>query len=144
LSRWEVRLLHAANLLVGATGLLYGWLRYFAEPVDELSAVHPWQPAVQHLHLLAAPLLVFALGLFWRAHALAGLRLGTSERRRTGSGLLVAAAPMVASGYLLQTAVEPSWRRAWIVLHVAASLLWLALSALHQLRRRARRSSPSR
>lgn len=138
MSRWEVRLLQLANLLVGATGLVYAWLRYFAAPVDEFSAVHPWQAPVQHAHVLAAPLLVFALGLFWRAHAVAGLRLGAPERRRSGTTLLASAAPMVLSGYLLQTAVEPTWRKAWIALHVATSTLWLLGATVHLLQKRRR------
>jgi hypothetical protein len=138
-NRWEVRLLHVANLLVGATGLLYAWLRYFAAPADEFSPVHPWQPWAQHAHVLTAPLLLFALGLFWRAHALSGLRSGAPERRRTGITLLAAAAPMALSGYLLQTAVDPAWRTAWIAIHLASSALWLVATVVHLLQRRRRR-----
>lgn len=133
MTRAEARLHHAANLLVGATGLAYAWLRYGAEPPDPFSAVHPWLPAVQHAHVWAAPLLVFALGLAWRAHALSGLRAGGAARRRSGVALVATAAPMVASGYLLQTAVDPAWRKLWLALHLAASGLWLAGWLAHQL-----------
>jgi len=142
MTRWEVWLLHAGNVLVGATGLAYAWFRYFARPLDEFSTVHPWQAPVQHAHVVVAPLLVFAIGMFWKAHATTGLRSGYPERRRTGLTLLTAATPMVLSGYLLQVAVEPVWRRAWIAVHVAASALWLAVSALHLLQRR-RGTSPN-
>lgn len=124
---------HVANLLVGATGLAYAWLRYFAESPDSFAVAHPWQPPVQHAHIWSAPLLVFALGLVWRAHAWAGVRSGAAPRRRSGVALLAAAAPMVASGYLLQTAVEPGWRRVWIAVHLTASGLWLAGYLVHQL-----------
>ena len=46
----------------------------------------PWQPAVQHLHVLAAPLLVFALGLIWKAHAWPGVRLRVAARRAQRAG----------------------------------------------------------
>lgn len=139
MTRFEAWLVHLANLLVGGTGLVYAWFRYVAAPVDEFSAVHPAQGLAQHAHVLAAPLLVFALGLIWRGHVWAGLRLGSAARRRSGVALLALAAPMVASGYLLQIAVEPAWREAWIVVHVAASLLWILGTLAHQLTPRPRR-----
>ena len=136
MTRLEALFVHLANLLVGGTGLAYAWYRYFAAPIDELSAVHPGQPVAQHLHVLAAPLLVFAVGLLWRTHVWLGIRLGSGAHRRSGILLAALAAPMIASGYLLQIAVEPGWRTAWIGIHVAASLLWIAGTLAHQLSRR--------
>jgi hypothetical protein len=138
MTRFEAWLVHTANLLVGGTGLLYAWFRYFAAPVDEFSAVHPFQGAAQHAHVLAAPLLVFALGLIWRQHVASGLR-ACPARRRSGLTLAALAVPMVASGYLLQVAVEPGWRQAWIAVHVAASTIWIAGTLAHQLAPRPRR-----
>ena len=40
--------------------------------------------------------------------------------------------PMVASGYLIQTAVDGSWRKAWVVVHLISSGLWLAGYLVHQ------------
>jgi hypothetical protein len=134
MTRFEAWLLHCATLLVGGGGLVYSWMRYAARPADPFAVVnHPWQPQVQHLHVLAAPLLVFALGLIWRGHAWAGVRLAIVARRRSGWVLLSTATPMVASGYLLQTATEPSWRQAWLAIHLGASALWLAGYLAHQL-----------
>jgi len=133
MSRLEAWFLHAAHVLVGGTGLLYALVRYYLAPDDPFAAVHPWQPPVQHAHVWTAPLLVFGLGLLWRGHAWYFLRLGAPERRGSGLALLLAAAPMVVSGYLLQTAVAPAWRTAWIAVHLAASALWLAGYLAHQL-----------
>jgi hypothetical protein len=134
MTRAETVLVHMANGLVGLTGLVYGVMRYLMEPSEEWAVVnHPWQPQVQHLHVLAAPLLVFAVGLIWSRHIATRMRNGR-EGRSTGLGLLVAFVPMAASGYLLQVAVEPGWRVAWIGLHVASSLVWIATFSLHQLR----------
>jgi len=133
MTRAEAWTNHAASLLVGGTGLVYAWLRYGVESPDPFSAVHPALPPVQHAHVWSAPLLVFALGLVWRGHAWAGRRLGIAARRRSGTALMLAAAPMIASGYLLQTAVDPAWRRLWIAVHLAASALWLAGYLIHQL-----------
>lgn len=136
MTRGEAWFHHAANLLVGATGIAYAVLRYGVEPPDPFAAVHPWLPPVQHAHVWTAPLLVFALGLAWRVHAWAGVRAGGAARRRSGLALLATAIPMAASGYLLQTAVGPGWRRLWLAVHLGASGLWLAGYLAHQLARR--------
>ena len=129
--RW---FLHVANGLVGGTGLVYAVMRYLMTPVDEWSVVnHPWQPHVQHLHVLVAPMLVFAAGLIWSRHVSLKYRNG-AQGRFTGIGLVVSLVPMAASGYLIQVVVDPDWRMIWIVVHVASSLLWLAVLAVHQAR----------
>ena len=134
MSRGEAWFLHLSTLLVGGTGLVYAWMVYLVHPSDPYAVVnHPWQPQVQHLHILAAPLLVFAAGLIWRRHVWAGWKKGGRDRLKSGVSLGLTLAPMVISGYLLQTAVEESWRRAWVVVHLVASGLWLAVYLVHQL-----------
>ena len=131
MTRQERGLQYLANLLVGGTGLLYAAMRYFMEPVDEWAVVnHPWQPAVQHLHLLTAPLLVFACGLIWRRHVVDHWRRA-ARLRRSGPGMALLFLPMIASGYLLQVTVAPGWRQAWVVLHVATSAVWVLAFLVH-------------
>ncbi len=125
-------LVHGANLLVGGTGLVYGWMRYALEPEDPFSVVnHPWQPDAQHLHVLFAPLLVFAGGLIWSSHVAHHWRAGSLRGRRTGVTLAALLAPMIFSGYALQISVQDEWRTIWMWLHVATSLLWLLLAVVH-------------
>lgn len=136
LEAWCVRV---ANLLVISTGLVYAWMRYLLRPSDPFAVVnHPWQPAVQHLHVLVAPLLVFAIGLVWKRHVAMSLRLEVRERHRSGLALALSFAPMAASGYLLQVATGDAWRRVWVVVHLATSALWLGGFLIHQLGRRRR------
>jgi hypothetical protein len=136
-TRFEAWLLHLSNLLVGGTGLVYAWMRYLAEPADEFAIVnHPLQPTFQHAHILVAPLLVFGLGLVWRRHVATRVLGGHKPRRTTGLGLALTVAPMVASGYLLQTAESEGWRTAWIVVHLVTSGLWLAAYGAHLVKRR--------
>lgn len=143
MTRLEAWFLHIATLLVGGGGAVYAWMRYVARPFDPLAMVnHPWQPAAQHLHVVTAPLLVFALGLIWKSHAWAGARLAVTSRRRSGWALIGTAAPMIASGYLLQTATAPGWRQFWLAIHLTASALWLGGYILHQLSSRSVRSTP--
>lgn len=132
MSRVQTLFLHLANLAVCATGLVYAWMRYLVEPVDEWAVVnHPWQPQLQHLHVLTAPLLVFAVGLIWSVHIIGKLQNGR-KNRAAGIGLTALFLPMAASGYLLQVAVEPGWRQAWIWVHVLSSLLWVVAFVAHQ------------
>lgn len=134
MNRTTVWAIHVSTILVGGTGLVYAWMRYFTTPMDEFSIVgHPWQPHVQHLHLWTAPLLVFGIGVIWRDHAFRYYRLGRPQRRRTGISMLLSSAPMIASGYLIQTAVEEQWRVIWIVVHLVASALFLGGYAVHQI-----------
>jgi hypothetical protein len=103
MTRTERWLLDVANLLVVGTGIVYAVMKYLMEPADEWTVVnHPWQPHVQHLHVLAAPLLVFAGGLIWRHHVLKRLRDKGSNGRASGLALALQFAPMVLSGYLIQ------------------------------------------
>lgn len=136
MSRFEAWLLHLGSLLVGGTGLVYAGMRYLAVPADPEAVVgHPWQPAVQHLHVLTAPLLVLAVGALFHAHAWTALRLGVRDGRASGLVLLASALPMIASGYLLQTAVDPGWRRLWVAVHLVSSGLWIAGHLAHVARR---------
>ena len=107
MSRVEAWFLHFATGLVGVTGLVYAWMLYLLVPADSFAvAHHPLQPLTQHLHVLTAPLLVFAVGLVWRRHVWGPYRLGLRDRRRTGITVAATFLPMAASGYLLQTAVD--------------------------------------
>jgi hypothetical protein len=133
LTRFEAWTVHLATLLVGGTGLVYAWMLYLLSPVDELSVVnHPWQPDVQHLHVLAAPLLVFAAGLIWRRHVWNCWRLGVKDRHRSGVALALTLAPMTVSGYLLQTSVGETWRQVWLAVHLITSGLWILGYVVHQ------------
>jgi hypothetical protein len=116
---------------------VYAWMRYAVEPSDPFAVVnHPLEPQLQHLHILSAPLLVFAVALLWQRHAWARVRSGFPVRRPTGIALVVSFVPMAASGYLLQTADAQVWRQTWLVVHLATSALWLAAYLVHQLSRR--------
>ncbi len=143
MSRFEAWWMHTSNVLVGGTGLVYAWMLYLVRPADPYAVVnHPWQPQVQHLHLLAAPALVFAVGLIWQRHIWSHWRRGLPSGRRTGLSMALTLVPMVASGYLLQTAVDDGWRRIWVIVHLTASALWIAGTVAHQLAGAARRKAP--
>ena len=151
MSRWEGRFLSAANLLVGGTGLIYAIMRYFMKPADEWAVInHPWQPQLQHLHVLSAPLLVFACGLIWHQHVVENMRRDERRGTSTGPGLLLTFVPMALSGYLIQTTTGATWRQIWVVAHLVSSAAWLLAFVGHlvgaywvKLRRTADRGNPA-
>ena len=129
--------LHLSSFAVGATGLVYGWMLYLVTSDDPFAIVnHPWQPSLQHQHVLAAPFLVFACGLIWKNHVWGRIRTRFQARRRTGIALALLLGPMIVSGYLVQVATTEWSRRASIVTHVVTSCLWLAIYLVHQLQGR--------
>ncbi|MCZ6597812.1 MAG: hypothetical protein O7B99_09260 [Planctomycetota bacterium] len=137
MTRGEAWFAHASAALVGGTGLVYGWMRYFAQaPEDGFFAVgvnHVWQPGVQHLHILFAPLLVFGCALIWRDHVWRRVRSGFRPRRRVGLLLVASLVPMIASGYLVQVATDETWQAVWVWTHAISSVVWLLGYAVHQL-----------
>ena len=134
MTRGEAWFSHATTALVSVTGIVYGWMRYFAKPADEFALVnHPWQGDVQALHILFAPLIVFACGLVWRDHVWGRFRSGYPGRRKGGLTLMAIFFPMVASGYLLQTTTNESLMNVWIGVHVSTSVLWIVVYLAHQL-----------
>ncbi|HSN56366.1 MAG TPA: hypothetical protein VLT32_16990 [Candidatus Sulfomarinibacteraceae bacterium] len=135
MSRGEAILLHLSNAAVVATGLLLAVMAYLMEPAEEWSVVnHPWQPHVQHLHVLVAPWLVFAVGVIWVSHLVS--RLGKGGRgRTTGLALVVGFVPMVVSGYAIQVAVGEGGRTVSVSVHLIASAIWVGAFVLHLVRR---------
>lgn len=132
---WERRLVGLSNLLVGGTGLVYGWMRYLLEPAEPWDVVnHPWQPQLQHLHVLFAPLLVFACGLIWREHVASRSLLRPGPGRRSGLLLVVGLVPMVFSGAAIQIATGPLERKVWVAVHLVASCLWMIATLAHRWR----------
>jgi hypothetical protein len=129
--RWEAWINHAGWILTAASGLLYGVLKYFVAGSDPDSRLaHPWQPTVLALHVLAAPVAVFGFGLLFRRHALAQFSTA-SERRLSGTVVMLVSVPLILSGYVLQTLTGQAARR-WIGWgHALLGLLYAVGYALH-------------
>ncbi len=127
------RFFHAATLGVAASGILWAWMAYVwspgAEPDDpelllEWTDIHPGLPLVRTLHLFAAPLAVFAVGLIWSGHVAPRI-FRPWARRLTGLLLALLVGPMVLSGVALQTAASPEARELWVWVHGTTSSAWI-------------------
>lgn len=137
MTRAQAWTVYLAALGVGGTGLVYAWMRYLCAPVDELALVnHPLEPAVQHLHLWVAPLLVFAVGLVWSEHVWKRVRTGFPVRRPTGLVLFALFWPMVLSGVAVQIAEAELARALAVWTHALTGTAWCLVYAVHLLSRR--------
>lgn len=139
---WTV---HISQALVLGSGLVYGYMAYFAKSEDPYAIFnHPWQGDVQHAHLLLAPMLVFAIGLVWSRHIWNRVRSGFRPRRRSGLTLALLFLPVALSGYLVQVIEEPDWR-SWVGWsHSALSVVWALVYALHLLSPRSQAAESAR
>ena len=137
---WERWLFRLAILLATLTGGLYGWTKFFGERLGEFGPEpHPWQGTLQHLHVLLVPPLVFMAGWMVRGHGLASAIEGKRARRLSGLALLIFIAPMVLSGYLLQTSVAPVWQKLWSWSHMGFAGLFGLGTVLHMVTRKTAR-----
>ncbi|QBG47527.1 hypothetical protein EGM51_09035 [Verrucomicrobia bacterium S94] len=136
MTRSDAWLLHSSNGLVIVTGLVYAWMAYGCESDDPYAIVgHPWQPHIQHAHIWVTPLLVLMLGHLWARHAEPHLKRKTGKRKNSGLSMLYSALPMIFSGYAIMTAIEPVWRKTWIIVHLMASLIWILGYLVHLLQK---------
>ena len=128
--RWSVWL---TSLVTAATGILLLWMKYFMEPVHQWSVInHPWEPLVLKLHILSAPLLVFALGLIALQHVWEHIRERASRGRRSGFTVAFTAAAMVVTGYLIQVVTQEGWLRVIALGHIGVGLVYVAWLSVHQ------------
>ena len=132
MTRTAVLLFHVFAWTSMLTGVVYGVMRYWPIPEDSMELVaHPSQPHVQHAHILLSAALTLLLGYVAGCHAVP-YALGKGRvRRRSGWTLLATVAPMVLSGFALQTSTSEFARSAWSAAHIATSLVWSAGLVIH-------------
>src|SRR2546425_10251890 len=132
-SGFERTIVHVTTWLMAITGAVYFFMKYLMTGSDPFSVLHhPWQPHALSLHVLTGPVAVFALGLIARDHILDRIFEPRQRRgRATGLIILALAAPMIASGYLMQVLTDPGARRILVGAHVISGALYTLLFAGH-------------
>lgn len=145
MSSWEKHLVWWSTAAVAVTGLVYAWMKYLLQPADEWAVVsHPMQPLILKLHILVAPILVFAIGLIASRHILLHLRSRTPFGRRSGTSAALIVVPMILSGYLIQVLTNHRVLAALGYLHLAAGALYAVAYLGHTVAaRRPRRARAS-
>ena len=127
--RWGLRL---GFVLGGVTGVVYGALRYFGQTNGEFGPEpSPWQPFWQHAHVLAAPVLLFALGIAVRGHVFGMLNRGVRRGRRTGLVLAGLLSPLAIGGYAVQVVTGASLRAVLGWSHAVLGVAFVVLYAVH-------------
>lgn len=133
MSAFERRLLWVATLVVAVSGIVYFVMKYWLTPPEAFAVInHPLQPVFLKLHLVASPLLVFAVGLVTTRHIWRHYRSGTPTARRTGLTGALSVGPMVVSGYLVQVMTHEGWVRAVAWAHIVTGVLFTAGFVAHQ------------
>ncbi len=133
MTSFQRRLTNLSTLIVGVSGVVYAWMKYLMTSDDPYSVVnHPLQPWMLDLHVLAAPLLVFAIGMIARDHIITKLRSGGARPgRTTGLFAVICLLPMIATGYLVQVFTGETARLACVIVHLATGGVYLAAFATH-------------
>jgi hypothetical protein len=75
-----------STLLVGGSGVVYAIMKYLMTTDDPYAIIHhPWQPFFLKLHIVTAPLLVFAFGVIFLKHVWEQFRTGHPAAAGPGS-----------------------------------------------------------
>ena len=131
---FERAMLWGSSILVGVSGLVLAVMKYALTSDDPYAVVnHPLQPLMLKVHIVSAPLLVFAVGIVFVKHIWEQWRSGLTRGRISGSWTLSTFGPMVLSGYLVQTLTHRGWLFAMVVVHLVTGSAFLAGFAAHQL-----------
>lgn len=145
MTRFEQGLLWGATAATALTGTVYGIMKYLMTSDDPYAVIHhPWQPFFLKAHVLTAPLLVFAVGAVFSKHVLRQWRSGADRGKRTGGSIVLVAAPMVLTGYLIQTVTLAPSLRAIALAHIGFGVVYVVAMLAHRrsARTRPRRSEP--
>lgn len=128
-SRW---LMWTTSGTTGVTGAAYWWMKYRMVSGDPWAAInHPLQPWMLKIHILAAPAMVFSIGLIGADHIWRHYRQGGQTGRRSGLTAMWAAVPMVLTGYLLQVTTSTAWLQALSWMHLATGGIFVAGLVAH-------------
>jgi len=132
MSRCLRRLLWISSVVTGATGLVYMWMKHFMEAPDAWAVInHPWEPWFLKAHILAAPVMLFSVGLVAGYHILRHFHPGLPTGRRSGILVGLVLLPMVASGYLIQAVTHTGVLNVLAWTHFWAGVVYLCALVVH-------------
>lgn len=127
-------LLWLSSGLTGATGLVYWWMKNLMRPLDEFAVInHPLQPWMLKAHIIAAPVMVFAVGLIAAGHIWKQYKRPVSSGRISGLVSMGVLGPLIMTGYVIQVVTHVGWLEALAWAHLGAGALYLlSLFAHHR------------
>ncbi len=141
MTRFQRVLLWTSTGLTAATGLLYMWMKYGMTAPDPWAvANHPLQPWVLKAHILAAPTMLFAVGMVWSGHVWRHWASRLPTGRRTGAITGLVFGPLVLTGYLIQAVTAPVLLGVVTWSHIGLGVVCGAGLVLHRQALRGRRA----
>ena len=134
MSLFERILLLGSTLLVGLSGAIYGAMKYLLRADDPYAVVnHPLEPLFLKIHVLSAPLLVFAVGVVFTRHIWKQWQSRLPEGRKSGIATWFALVTMVLSGYLIQVVTARGWLWWIVAIHLVTGGAYVVGFVVHQL-----------
>jgi len=119
--------------LVAITGVGLLWTKYFMHTDDPWAVInHPLQPWLLKAHIVAAPALVFALGLIASKHIWQHFKARLPVGRRTGMVTVLMAGLMILSGYFIQIVTEVVSLKVLAISHIGLGFVFLVAFVAHQ------------
>ena len=130
MTRFQRGLLYGSTFVAAVSGVTYFVMKRFMTPVDPWAVInHPLEPWALKLHILTAPVMLFAVGLITTQHIWRSMRSNLPTGRQSGLIAVGTFTPLVATGYLIQTFTSPTtltilgWSHLMLGVACAASLL---------------------
>jgi hypothetical protein len=133
MNRLETWLLHLSTIVLTVTGGVYACMHYLMKSSDPFSVInHPLEPYMLDIHIIAAPVLVVAIGIILHSHILFKIENGSRAARKSGLILIPLFLIMAISGYVLQI-TSGSINRFFFWIHLGSGSLWALVYAAHHL-----------
>lgn len=133
MTAFEKNAVWSTTAATAVTGIGLWVTKYMAESSDPWAVInHPLQPWFLKIHILVAPLMIFAVGMITMRHIWAHLKSGLPRARKSGLSALYIGVPMVVSGYLIQTVTQTGLLTALAYVHIVTGLAFCVGFALHQ------------
>lgn len=133
MNRLEAWLLHLSTIVLTITGAVYAYVHYLMKPADPFSVINsPIEPYLLDIHIIAAPVLVVAIGIILHSHILFKIEGGSRPARKSGITLIPLFLIMAVSGYLLQI-TSGVMNRIFFWCHLVSGSLWALVYAAHHL-----------
>ena len=145
MTRFHRWFLYGSTATAATSGVVYFCLKRFFESADPWAVVnHPLEPWALRLHILSAPLMLFAVGLITTQHIWRSLRSSLPTGRRSGLIATCAFVPLAVGGYLIQIVTAPGMLEflAWSHLALGLACAWALAAHRRVLRPRRLRRRP--
>jgi hypothetical protein len=133
MNRLEAWLLHLSTIVLTITGAVYAYMHYLMKSADPFSVINsPIEPYLLDIHIIAAPMLVVAIGIILHSHILFKIEGGSRAARKSGLILIPLFLIMAVSGYVLQI-TSGAMNRIFFWCHLVSGSLWALVYAAHHL-----------